>query len=312
MLIHQKIKEVITECKKEIELTQIAITSGIASLVYSEYIRKIQRKQTPVQVIIVPEIHAVRELLIRDGKFIDMLSNRLIEAISMNELFREYSNAPEFVLFTGEKIEILKTIFDLYMVMNIGRSIPETIETKFDLRNPENQLVRQGREIDLFRREPVSEKQFQFIVEQTILHLLMLAKSVKKNVTFPEDNMNVHATEREILTIDNDNAICPIHFSNRILRLIDVYKEDFTAKTKGGDRIDAIETEVAIINEKMSDKELIDLLSFVTSTTITSFTGCDICPARNNGEAIRYSITTSPFNRVSLTTFEGIEINTGD
>ena len=56
MQIHQLVKNAIMEHKQKIELTQWAIISGISSLIYSEYIRRIKRKEVPVKMILFQQL----------------------------------------------------------------------------------------------------------------------------------------------------------------------------------------------------------------------------------------------------------------
>jgi hypothetical protein len=175
MQIHQIMKDAITQHKKKIELTQWAIISGVSSLVYSEYIRRIKQKNTPVRTILVPDIKNVKWFLDPDnGGFVKMLSDHMIDRMVKNEMFMKYSNAPELVLFTEDKLEIMKTIFDMYIIPNVVKSIPETISLKFGLNNPNQQLIRQDRDIDLFDGRFISTEQFDFIIDQTVLQLLLL------------------------------------------------------------------------------------------------------------------------------------------
>jgi len=282
-------KQIITEHRKKIELIQWAVISGVASLVYSEYIRRIQRKTNPVELILVPEIHTVQELLKQDGQFMELLSERLIDDICSHELFMEHSHSPELILFGEDKKEIMKTIFDLYITPNIGRMIPDTIETKFNLRDESQQVFRQSGDIDLFDRESISNEQLECIVEQIVIQMLLLLPTMQKDVEVPEDNYNIQMVDSEILTIRNDNAISPIHFSPKIINWIDTLDDD-------------------PVIEKINKRKLIDLLLFVTSTSIQIYDKSSKYCSYKNDEVIKYSINTSPFNQVSLTTFKHVPI----
>ena len=275
MQIHQIIKNAITQHKKKVELTQWAIISGVSSLVYSEYIRRIKQKSSPVRAILVPEIRAVQELLSSEGHFMKILSEELIDRMAKHELIQEYIDAPELVLFKDDQTEIMKTLFDLYIIPNIVRRVPETISKKFGLDDPKQQLIRQDRTIDLFERRPIYEEQLQFVVDQTVLQLLLLMPSMKKSIEIPEDNAKIWMTKKEILTIGNENAICPIHFDERII----------------------------------NNQSVVQLLSFVTATNIGIMENKTV-GVQKNGELVEYHISTNMFNQVGITTIEGIELNT--
>lgn len=272
MRINQLVKETLNTHKNKIEIAQWAIISSVSSLIYSEYIKQITQKQVPVRIIFVPALKTIREILRPDGQFMDMLSNRLIDEMIKNKWFSEYSSAPELILFKDDQIEIMKTIFDLYIIPNISRRIPEAIEKKFRLNDETNQIFRESREADLFSREPISEDQFKYIVEEAVLQLLVLLPTMKKDIELPEKNLNIHMTESEILTIDHENAMSPIHFSSSIIE----------------------------------NKAVIDLLKFVTNTTITRIDTGKKVLVDCNDIVVRYSIDTNVFNQVALVKFQGI------
>ena len=163
MNIHEIISTAMKDHKNKIEITQWAIISSIASLVFSEYISNIKQKQVPTRKIFVPPIKYVRSLIKPDGYFIKLLEEKLIDGIANNELFKKYNNAPEFVLFNEDNIEVLKTIFDLYIVPNIVRHLPEVIEKKFGLDNDQQQLIIEDSTIDLFCGKPINENQLNYI-----------------------------------------------------------------------------------------------------------------------------------------------------
>lgn len=274
MQIHQIIKDAITQHAKKIELIQWAIVSSVSSLVYSEYIRNITQKQVPVRMILVPSMKTLNELLHPNGQFVQLLSEKLIDGINNNKLFQKYAHAPELILFNDENVEILKTIFDLYIAQHISQRIPETIGKKFYLLDGTQQLFRENREADLFNRKPISERQLYYIVEETVLQLLLLLPTMKKDIELPEQNLNIHLTAEDVITIDHENALGPIHFNEAIIE----------------------------------NKDVIDLLKFVTSTTIRRIDGGETA-ASKNGMIVNYSIDTNVFNQVVLTKLSGIEYN---
>ena len=275
MQIHQILKNAMSQHKKKIELIQWDIISGVSSLVYSEYIRRIKQKSSPIRAILVPEIRVVQDLLNADGHFINLLSENLIDNMMNHFMIKESSTAPELVLFQEENIEIMKTIFDLYIIPNIIKNIPETIELKFGLNKPTQQIIRQDRDIVLFERRPISDDQLRFVVDQSVLQLLVLLPTMKKTIEIPEDNCKIFMNKHEILTIGNSNAICPIHFNDSII----------------------------------SNRSVIELLSFVTDTNISRMEN-KTTGVSKNGHTVEYYIRSNMFNQVGLTTFEGIELPT--
>lgn len=277
MQIHQTIKEVIKNHKNKIELIQWAITSGVSSLIYSEYLMNIKRKTLPSNILLVPSIRSVNELLDPENQFMQLLSDKLIDRIVENETFKKYSNAPELVLFNNENIEIMKTIFDLYIINNISRRLPETISKKFGLDKTDDQLrfAIQSNELDLFNRQPITSRQLDFIVEETVLHLLTLIPTMKKSIELPESNFNIHMTDNEIITIGNDKAICPILLNKEIL----------------------------------NNEEVIKMILFVTNTTVIDASLKSLFKTIGESkEQVTVIVNTGIFNQVSLTSLEGIHV----
>lgn len=275
MHIQELIKEALTDHKQKIELTQWAIISAVSSLVYSEYIKNITQKQVPVSMVLVPSIKTVNELLEENGSFMKMISDNLIGEMINHPLFREYSSAPELVMFRINNIEIMKTILDLYIIPNISKRIPETIALKFQLNDENQQLFRENREADLFKRQPISDDQFRYVVEETVLQLLCLLPTMKKNIELPESNLDILMTDKDILTINHDNAICPIHFSKNVIE----------------------------------NKSVIDLLKFVTSTTISEVDwGSQQNPMFKKDEPVTYSVNTNTFNQTIVTELCSIDM----
>jgi len=277
MQLHQIVKNAITEHKQKIELTQWAIISGISSLFYSEFIRRFKHKEVPVKMVMVPAIKNVANYLKQDSDFMQTLSSNLITDMQYHYLMQEYDSAPELVMFKEENIEVMKTIFDLYIMPNISRRIPETFALKFGLNNENQQIFRETWELHLFDEKPINTDQYNYIVHQIVLQLLMLLPTMKKEVEIPEDHVDISMTSSEILTIANENAICPIHFSPAVI---------------GNDSV-------------------IELLSFVTNTNIKDMRIKNILKDDNlkRGEKIDYLVTTGAFNQVMLTRLIGIEYN---
>lgn len=270
--MNQLIKQTMKDHKQKIELMQWGIISGISSLIYSEYIKNIRQKQIPVRMVQIPSIKSVKRFLDPESGFLQDLSYKFIDSIYDHKLFRKYCTAPEFVLFNNDNLEILKTIFDLYIIPNISRRIPEVIIRKFDLDNPNQQLFRESNEIDLFQGKLLNDEQYKFVVEESILQMLLLLPTMKKDIELIEDNSQIYLAEGEILTIGNEKAICPILLNDSIIR----------------------------------NESVIDLLKFVTSTEI-SYIGKEDERALKGDRQIEYFIKTNPFNQICITRLDGIE-----
>lgn len=271
MQIDRIVKDAIIKHKRKIELTQWAIIQGVSSLVYPAYIKQMTQKQVPVKMVLVPSIKGIIRFF--DSGFLDILSVHLIDDIVNHPLFQKYSHAQEFAMFTPENIEIMKTIFDLYISPNVRRRIPETIDKKFGLSDETQQLFRENRDADIFVGNNITalSDEYKFVVEQIILQLLALIPTMKKNVDFPERNTEIFMTNEEVLLINNTNAICPIYFNQSVIE----------------------------------NTSVIDTLNFVTSTTIAAVDKDENIAVKED-DIIRYMINTSAFNEVALITFNGI------
>lgn len=223
MNIHEMITNVMKEHKAKVELLLWGFTSSIASLIYSEYLRCIKQRQTPVRTIFVPSIKSVDKLLSSDSMFVGRLSKELVDRVfddfKSYSLSAPYLHIPEMCLFNFENIEILKTIFDLYMMPNIAKSIASTIRRKFALDDPRQQLIRESNEIDLFAdTSPIIDEYFDYIVHQSTLQLLTTMPSITLENTYPESNVEINLPKDQILAINSDSAICAIYFDHTIIK----------------------------------------------------------------------------------------------
>ena len=266
MQIHERIKDVIRTHKKDIQTIQWAIISGITSYVYTHYVRSIRQQSAPIRIVLVPEIRTVQDLLNPEGYFMDRLSNNIIDMMINKDLFQRYKHAPELALFNEENVEVLKTIFDLYMIPYISRRIPESISKKFDLENPEQQVMQEDRDIDPFSDKPY-DIALNFIARQSVLHLLMLTPSIDKTIEVPEDNMNIRMSSTDILGITHNSALCTIYMDSAII-----------------------------------ESSIFHVLSFVTSIEKQKLydSKAEACAMKGN-DILLYNIKTNPFNQATLT-----------
>ena len=213
---HQLTKDQLLENSGEIELIQSAIISGVSSLFYSEYISRIVKKAVPVGRIHVPEISTLKEYLNIGSEFMSCLSKSLLNMMLENNLLQRYIDARELILFKGDIVS-LKTILSRYILPNLSKTIPSVISNKFQLNNPKQQLIIENRGIDIFDRQPINEYQYDFIVNESVLHLLLSLPSITKvHYEWDISGIPILLSNDNILTIDHDNAICPIHINPSI------------------------------------------------------------------------------------------------
>lgn len=218
MEIHDDIKEIININKSQLQIFQWAIASGISSLVYSEYLSRIQQKITPKKLLFIPTIKSVEEFLHPGNQFMEWISTNLIDSIKDRSLFKKYISNSDFKLFD---IDILNNILNYYIIPNISKNIPNIIRTKFNLYDENNKVFIENKSIDLFERKDITYRQFDFVVEEILLHLLVLIPTIEKRIIHPEDNnfisLEKSSIEDSILTIGNEKAICDIHFNRNII-----------------------------------------------------------------------------------------------
>ena len=210
MSIYEMVKSTISEYKQEVQDLQWAVMNAFASILYSEYIANIKQKTTPVQKVLVPEISLIRNLLDEDSELMKTVSEYLVDDLLL------CLGEKHFPLLHSDRIECTKCVVDGYILPNVQRYIPETIEKKFGLNDPNQQVIQQDRDLELFAESSkniyhfYTEILYSFIRDQTVLQLLTLSDSVKKEIVVPERNSDIDITKNEILVIDNDQAICPI------------------------------------------------------------------------------------------------------
>lgn len=267
MKISQAIKETLMKHNKKVEIIQWAITQSISSLVYSEYLYNMRQKQDR-KIILVPKIKLVRDLLSRDSKLINRLSEELIDGIINNEIFDRYKDLPELILFNEENVEILKTIFDLYMVPNISRVIPEIISKKFELDDQTKHIFVEDIGISMFK-DGINSDIIKYIIDETVLQLMLLLPSIKRLIELPENNSQIYLCDEEIMLVGNENAITPIAFDSSIYNNESVYP----------------------------------ILSFVTNTIFKEL-DYSVETLYKNGLIIDYIVSTGLFNQVSIIRIE--------
>jgi len=268
MNMYSKTKEFQRNNKKELEIFQLAITSSIGTLIYSEYIKNFKHIHVPTTKIFIPEIQTITDLLSLDGSFFKLISENIISEISNNSFFKNYISPLKLSLFSNENKDILQTIFDVDILENISISIPTVITKKFGLDNTENQQFIQSPELDIFNRKiPSRDYYTRYIVDQIVLQMIIMLENIPKTMSFPESNLNIIIpNDDKTIFMLNDNiaAIAPIYFNNLIFE----------------------------------NQTIMDLLNFVTGSTVQiEGTTSDIL---NEYSINKYIITTTPFNRTAI------------
>lgn len=220
MSIYEMVKETLASYKNEVQYFQWASMNAMASFIFPEYVCHIKERTTPIHKILVPEIRAVTDVVNEHSSLVEKMSESLIEDMVNNNTFKRYMALDELRLFREDKVEILKCIYDSYIIPNVCRYIPEVISKKFGLNDPEQQLFQENRDVVLFPMDKLAIPNlgYEFVCDQTILQLLMMIPSVQKEQTVPESHKGFKVHFDQILTIDNEVALCPIHLTMKEFR----------------------------------------------------------------------------------------------
>ena len=224
MSIYEMVKETLTNHKEEVQYFQWASMNAMASFIFPEYVCHIKERTVPIHKILVPEMRAITDIVNPESSLVKKMSESLIDDMIKNTTFKGYIyHLNELQLFRENKVEILKCIYDSYIIPNVCKYIPEVISKKFGLDDPNQQLFQENRGVDLFPMDKLAIPNlgYEFVRDQTILQLLMMLPSVQKEQVVPESHKGFKVKFDQILTIDNDVALCPIHltmkeFGNRI------------------------------------------------------------------------------------------------
>lgn len=270
MELDSTIKEFIITNKENIEMMQWAMMSSISSLIYSEYIYCIKNKYVPVHKVHIPSIRTVQQILSIDGKLMSILKERFVDILVCNPLIVSYNNSPELNIFNSENFNMIKTVFNEYMLPNIAKRVPETISKKFDIGNPRQTIMIEDSHIEMFTEFNLfGINTINFLVEEFVLQFLTTIPSMRKDLEFPESNSRIYIASDEIISIGNEHAVCPILFNSEII----------------------------------NNKDIFNLLSFVTSTSITENEDHSIWKDKNEiYTPVIYVMDTNMFNEVCLTT----------
>ena len=216
MLIHDRVKDMMEEYKHEIERIQCAIIMGVSSLFYSEYISKFRQKEFPLLRVEVPSLKNLARFLDQNSEFMQTLSYTLIDKLANHKLIKKYLDVPELFMFNDNNIEIMKIIYDIRITHNIRKCIMDLIVKKFRLDDPTQQVFQQNWEIDIFNGQ-INDDQINFVIDEIVLQLLMLIPSINKETRDVSPDLYNVLWFDEILSIDNNNAICPIYVNMDII-----------------------------------------------------------------------------------------------
>lgn len=217
--MNESTKQFLINNKSSIEMFQWALMNSVASLVYSDYIASIRQKQFPVRKVLVPVIKDLEYIMDPRGELLRDLPEYLLDRIrcDVNDYYA-YS-IPEFDIFNMGNDSSLKDLMNEYIIPNISRRIPETIKKKFGLDDPNQQVIREDRNIKMFDKYPLDGASRNFIAAQTILQFFTMGITIEKECCPIEHSTGIclPLDKHYILSIANDQAVCPIQLNAEII-----------------------------------------------------------------------------------------------
>lgn len=284
MKIQEEIKNIMKTDREDLTIIHEALVNAITSYVYSTFIF---RMKTKPPVVLVPETREIITFLKAGSPFGEWISENLIDKAMEHSLFCTYNHGAQFKLFQEEYVDKLKVIMDLYMLPSIHIQLEDTIRRKFQLDVQEQQTIREDYENPLFPGGKFGKPETRFIVNQFVLQLLLLMNTISVDEEIPETNQRIHMTQHEILTIDSDKALCPIHFN------ADVFNVPIFER---GDKSVTAEDEC-----EYPYAELRDMLLFVTDTRVNFRDhSSDVACCKRGNQYVEFFVSTSPFNKARI------------
>lgn len=224
---NKNVEEFIKSNKFGVERLQWAVMNSVASLVYTEYIRNIRKKEYPREHTLIPSIKTVGSFLNMNGEIIKLLSDSLIKDLIEHNLVQmfDHNKVPDLKILDIDNIDITQTLLKGYILPNICRRIPETISIKFQIGNPEVKgIMDESPEIDIFK-SGIHDFHYEYILEETALQLL--AYIIHPHVTVVDNIDNtavIDVFNNQVLIISHPSEICEIHLSHDILSNGDIMK----------------------------------------------------------------------------------------
>ena len=223
--MNKRIKDFIELNKFGVERLQWAVMNSVASLVYTEYIRNIKKKEYPREHTLIPSIKTVESCLNMNGDLMKLLSNSLIKDLIEHHLVQmfDHNKVPDLKVLDMDNMEITQTLLEGYILPNVSRRIPETIGIKFQVGNPEVKgIMDESSEIDMFK-SGIHNFHYEYILEETALQLLAYIMHPHINRV---DSVNgtavIDVYNNQVLIISHPSEICEIHLSDNILSDVDI------------------------------------------------------------------------------------------
>lgn len=211
--IGQRVTIMTREHKSNIELFQMMTLQSFATLFHSYYISQFKQKYVPTHRIIVPSIRSFKDYINPKGEFMQNINKYFIDKIMIelnSDKYKKYLKCPELILFNEENIETFKTIFDIYIIPNIYKYLPNSFINMFSLNDDSQQMFIENEEFIFDIEGYLKDDIFSYLVDETLLQLFAVLKSIKKEIILPENNNAILVGEKDIVTICNEKALSEI------------------------------------------------------------------------------------------------------
>lgn len=200
------IKEILDEHKEEYQMLSFAIVNSVATLIYTEFIRRMKRKTQPVPCVHIPRIAAVQEICSMNNPLMKRLSNELFSTMKIN---------PRISVFPSTLINVMNNescsiILNGYILPIICNRLPDIIRKKFQL-DTDQQIFREDISIDMFERNFGTDQQVKYVADEAVLQCAMIL------VPPTEAEHRLVVDDNILISIDNHNAIAPIIIDQSII-----------------------------------------------------------------------------------------------
>lgn len=212
---------------KRYKYFSFSITNGIATLVYSDFISKIQ-KLDKGNIIMIPEIRSVNEILHPSGTFMKHIADRLVVTILeyYNKDIRYHNDELDSLLKYDNSYEMQKILID-EIIPNSQRVITEVIRRKFFPDDNNKSNFYENRDSQVFDTG-ITYDMVAYVIRASYLQLLRyttvetlfheaipeLDKVISGNIA--EDYLHI--------VIRNPQEIAPVIFDKEIIKNKDAYK----------------------------------------------------------------------------------------
>ena len=213
-----KLTEIIQKYRDDFMDLRFSLVSGVASLIYCDFISRMYSVEQPVMHINTPTLHNVSILCYPNSPLIHMIQSVFINRINTDVTYQTYKNTIGGIdIFESKKLSGIRNRWmDRIIIPEMGM-IPTAIEARFY--NRKNQLFREDRELELFDGHGPTSAQISFIINQVVCNFICARCDTinEEHQIRPEIGVGCSISPERIITIIDDMGICPINISMETL-----------------------------------------------------------------------------------------------